>query len=150
MEKQQEEKIETSSGEDEVITFKEFIGKHKDIKEEELHKIVLVCKNCGHKDLLKNFLKERERRRGLISEDYNIQPTPFKPSPSPIPMFPKPNPFNPRWITKGRTSSSKTTKLMTTIITPSNYEDMFYCPKCKSSLVVLCREFIKNNVARLL
>ncbi len=142
-EKVEEENFE----EDEVITFKEFIGKHKDIKEEELHKIVLVCKNCGHKDLLKNFLKEMERRKIVWGgDDRNIQPTPFKPSP-----YPKPMRFEPRWITKPPITASKTTKLMmTTLIAPSNYEDMFFCPKCGSSLVVLCKEFIKNNVARLL
>ena len=139
--------------EDEVITFKEFIGKHKDIKEEELYKIVLVCKNCGHKDLLRNFLKERERRTMVWGgDDENIQPAPFKPSPFPTPIPSKPSPFNPRWIIKGtpRTASKTTKMLMTTIVTQHNYEDMFYCPKCGSSLVVLCREFVKNNVARLL
>ncbi len=146
--KQKEIPTKEEFEEEEVITFQEFAEKHKDIKEEELHRIVLVCKNCGHKDLLKNFLKERERRKGLILEDYDIQPTPFKPTP-----YPKPMRFEPRWTTRGgnnNLTSSKTTKIMTTLISKGNYEDMFYCPKCGSSLVVLCREFIKNNVARLL
>ena len=134
--------------EEEVITFKEFAEKHKNIKEEELHKIVLVCKNCGHKDLLKNFLKERARRIISPWSGNIVKPTPI----SPIR-------FKPRWTDNSITSKqagqlgnpSKTTKMMmTTLITPSNYEDMFYCPKCGSSLVVLCKEFIKNNVARLL
>ena len=136
---EEKEDIEEKS-EEEVISFKEFAEKHKDIKEEELHKIVLVCKNCGHKDLLKNFLKEREKRisisGGLLKEPREAVPiTPAR--------------FKPRWITRG--NPSKTIKMMmVNLISPSNYEDMFYCPKCKSSLVVLCKEFIKNNVARLL
>ena len=131
--------------EEEVITFREFVEKHKDVNEKELFKLVLKCANCGHKDLLKNFLKEREGRRMI---------NPWEDKREPTPSFPKPMRFEPRWTTRGgnnNLTTSKTTKmLMTTIISHSNYEDMFYCPKCGSSLVVLCREFIKNNVARLL
>ncbi len=136
--------------EEEVITFREFVEKHKDVNEKELFKLVLKCANCGHKDLLKNFKKERERARRINPfSDIEVEPNPIEPSP-----FPKPIRFEPRWTTTGgnnNLTTSKTTKmLMATLISPSNYEDMFHCPKCGSSLVVLCKEFIKNNVARLL
>jgi hypothetical protein len=51
---------EIKEEEPEVITLKEFAEQHPNIKEEELFKIVLVCKNCGHKDLLQKFTKKKE------------------------------------------------------------------------------------------
>ena len=148
-----------SKEEEEVITCREFLEKHKDIKEEELQKIVLVCKNCEHKDLLKNFLKDRERANIFGGNDYT--PKPIDPSPSPFPSKP-PYRWNPT-ITGQTLKASKVgtatstanpikkgNKMMMVILENRNYEDMFYCPKCGSSLVVLCKEFLKNNVARLL
>ncbi len=58
--------------EPEVITFEDIINRHKDMEEEEMHKIVLVCKNCGHQDLLKNFIKKEKREIINKTDDWTI------------------------------------------------------------------------------
>ncbi len=148
--------------EEEVITCKEFLEKHQDIKEEKLHKIVLVCKNCGHKDLLKNFLKDKGRMvRDRAIRDWGDVDDDISPRPFPKPLYPKPPPYNPKWGTitcenktkgmkVGTATPVKKNKMMLARLEHGNYEDMFYCPKCGSSLIVLCKEFLKNNVAELL
>ena len=135
-------KEKQEGSEEEVITFKEFVEKHKDIKEEELHKIVLKCANCGHKDLLKNFIRKKEGRWNVTKGDDTF------PSPKPIEPYDDWNKklHKPRWISKQRDTKRK----MMAILENGEYEDMFFCKKCGSSLVVLCKEFIKNNMARLL
>lgn len=131
------EKEKQEGSEEEVITFKEFVENHKDIKEEEIHKIVLVCKNCGHKDLLKNFIRKKDGGVKIMRGDYHQFP----------PKTP-PERFNQRWISRQTKPNGK--KIMMAYLEHREYEDMFFCPKCKSSLVVLCKEFIKNNMTRVL
>ena len=128
--------------EPEVITFKEFYERNKHIEFEELSKFVLVCKNCSHKDLLGNFIKKRKK-----STDWNIADDRLIPNPNPKPNpWKQPSPFKPYRITK--TKNSKKCGFSMVLIEDKRYEDMFYCPKCGSSLVVLCNEFIKNNILR--
>ncbi len=130
--------------EPEVIIAKEFLEQHKDMKEGEVHKFVLVCKNCGHKDLLKNFLKRKSLTRGVDIVPGDFVPTPYKPKPS------KPNPWDRPYYPKYKWNCVKDNKkiMMAIIMRNEEYEDMFFCPKCGSSLVVLCKEFVKNNIAR--
>ena len=131
--------------EPEVITFKEIVERNKNIKKEELFKLVLVCKNCSHKDLLKNFIRKKEKMMNWDGLKDEIKPTPWKPKPTPW----KPDPY---W--KGdpykRYRCSKTTKqnLSCLMLDKEEYEDMFFCPKCKSSLVVLDPDFVKNNILK--
>jgi len=128
--------------EPEIITFKEFFENNKNISFGELCKMVLVCKNCGHKDLLGKFIQEKNpdwKKWGepiLPQED----PLPYKPKPRPNPWNPYPKKY-PRFI-------YKTKRLNMLWIDSKEYEDMFYCRKCGSSLVVLCDEFVKNNMLR--
>lgn len=144
----EKEKKETKVVEEpEVITFKEIIERHKDIKKGELYKLVLVCKNCGHKDLLKNFIRKKEADWSGITD--TISPKPWKPEPKPTP-WKKPIP-DPYW--KGdpykRYECGKTKQNLTCLILDDEeYEDMFFCPKCKSSLIVLDPDFVKNNILR--
>ena len=119
--------------EPEVITFEDIINRHKDMEEEEMHKIVLVCKNCGHQDLLKNFIKKEKREIINKTDDWTI--------PDQVPTYPKPNlPKTPYY------SQNDTTCL----VMIRDYEKMFFCPKCGSSLVCLNPKFVKNNTARAL
>ncbi|KKM67275.1 hypothetical protein LCGC14_1472730 [marine sediment metagenome] len=140
------DKEDKGTEEPEVITFKEFYERNKSIKFEELQKIVLVCKNCSHKDLLGNFIKRRKNEwdvvgRNLIS-DQETDPKPINPYDN---DWKKP-PYKPRFI--GKIRNSKKSGFSMVLIEDKRYEDMFYCPKCGSSLVVLCNEFIKNNILR--
>lgn len=137
--------------EPEVITFKEIVERNKNMKEEEMMKVVLECRNCGHKDLLKNFILEKKNSRNV--QPYpkpNIQPEPYPDNPwKPYPNIPKPwKPYP--YITKYRQNikNLKSNKIMNIMLGNKEYEDMFYCKKCGSSLVVLCKEFIKNNILR--
>lgn len=122
--------------EPEVITFKEFFEKNKSIPFEELCKIVLVCKNCQHKDLLKNFIREVKKGWDIIQPQ---EPSPYKPY-KPIKPYPPYKPYT-KW-------KSYSKNVMSLMVGNKDYEDMFFCPKCGSSLVVLCKEFIKNNILR--
>ncbi len=133
------EKENKEQEEPEVITFKEIAERHKDMKYEEMCKLVLVCKNCGHQDLLKNFIKEKNRwvgKRDPKIDPDEWEPKPYKPPKPYHPKFPRPN----SW-------SDKVTCMM---INNISYEDMFFCPVCKSSLVCLNPKFSKNNIARTL
>ncbi len=149
------EEKEEKKNEGEVISAKEFLDKHKDMDEKELYKVVLVCGNCKHKDLLKNFLK--------MDEPDELPPWTPKPYPNPdIPNpwkprkpYPKPYYGDPRY--KRYTCDNKTSKLnkkqvmnMVTSIPSGEYEELFYCPKCGSSLIHLDSDYIKNNTTRLL
>ena len=121
--------------EPEVITFKEVFERNKNIPFEELCKMVLECKNCGHKDLLKNFIKKKKPDWDIISPKPDQVPYPYKPKPLP-------NPWKRyRWQKNKK-------KLSALWINNTEYEDLFYCPKCGSSLVVLCKDFVKNNILR--
>lgn len=129
--------------EPEVITFKEIVERNKNIPEEELYKFVLVCKNCQHKDLLKNFIKKRQRDWDIAQGE---KPTlPWKPYP-----YPKPSPWKPISPYKRYRMTSKNGKsqVINLVLNGTDYEDMFFCPKCHSSLVVLCEDFVKNNILR--
>ena len=127
--------------EPEVITFKEFVERNKNIPFEELCKMVLECKNCGHKDLLKNFIKERKPDWSVIQPA--IDPSyPYKPKPY------KPKPWHPNINPWKRYRVQNKQKMSSLVIDHKDYEDMFFCPKCGSSLVVLCDEFTKNNLLR--
>ncbi len=135
--------------EPEVITAKEFLEQHKNMKEEEVNKFVLVCKNCNHKDLLKNFLRKKDLTRRVDVVPGDFEPKPYKPNPWNVPYKPKipyKDPY--KRYRCNKTTNSKTAKMMALMINNENYEDMFYCPKCGSSLVVLCKEFVKNNIVR--
>lgn len=141
--------MKNETKEPEVITFKEFSEGHKNMEEEEMHKIVLVCKNCNHKDLLKNFIKKVENKIGMFPETKpKYIPDPWKPSP------PKPHPdIKPYLYKKWRhpikyRTQSNSKKINKLASIEKEYEDMFYCPKCGSSLVVLDKDFIKNNILR--
>ena len=127
--------------EPEVITFKEFVERNKNIPFEELCKMVLECKNCGHKDLLKNFIKERKPDwsdiQPAIDPSYPYKPKPYKPKP----WHPNINPWK-------RYRVQNKQKMSSLVIDHKDYEDLFFCPACKSSLVVLCEEFNKNNLLR--
>ena len=154
-------KEEEAKREPEVITFKELVERNENIKKEELLKLVLVCKNCSHKDLLGNFIKKKKRGWNMIDEndkpigDNSPAPDPnpwkpykpykpYKPHPD-INPWKQPNPYN-KYYTKAKTGMTK--KLSNLLLGEEEYEDMFFCPKCKSSLVVLDPDFVKNNVLR--
>ncbi len=139
--------------EPEVITFKEILERHKDMEEEERHKIVLVCKNCGHQDLLKNFIKKKDKYERLKKpyepKPHNLddwEPNPWNPTPLPYKIPPR------RRRQPYYKCAENDKKVMMTIIMTDNkeYEDMFFCPKCGSSLVCLNPKFVKNNIARAL
>ena len=122
--------------EPEVITAKEFLEQHKNMKEEEVYKFVLVCKNCGHQDLLKNFIKKKSEgfeRMNIPADD------------------PEPPRQWTRWNLgdKMRCTKNKEITMMVTV-NDTEYKDMFFCPKCGSSLVCLNPKFVKNNTARTL
>lgn len=126
--------------EPEVITFKEFVERNPNMKEEDMLKIVLMCKNCNHKDLLKNFI--REVKRAPMIWDGDVNPTkPYNPNP----WKPKPSPWK---IPYKRYTCKNNTNNLVLNGHRIDYEDMFFCPKCGSSLVVLCAEFRKNNILR--
>ncbi len=140
---------ENKEEEPEVITFKEISERHKDIKEEELFKLVLVCKNCGHKDLLGNFIKKKDKWRDLIKPKEPYEPKPYKPNSwKQIPYNPG---IKPRWNGGNKITCSNNKKIMMAMRMDSiDYEDFFFCPKCRSSLIVLCPEFVKNNIIRVM
>jgi len=116
------------------------INRHKDMKEEEMNKIVLICKNCGHQDLLKNFLKKKQQRWEKIRESPNDRvPAPYHP-------YPKPDWGTPRKPYYGDPYKRN----ITCLVMINDYEEMFFCPKCGSSLVCLNPKFVKNNTARTL
>ena len=122
--------------EPEIITFKEILERHKDMKEEELHKLVLVCKNCGHQDLLKNFIKNKSEGFERMNISVN--------DPQPLRQWKRWNPRDKMTCTKNKEIT------MMVIVNNTEYEDMFFCPKCDSSLVCLNPKFVKNNIARTL
>ena len=126
--------------EPEVISFKELMERHPDTKAEELFIIVLVCKNCGYKDLLQKFAKKKEDNWEEIHKP-SLQPRIYPVRPSPYPYR-----FKPRYIQ----SNSGMMKAISNSNMIMEFEELFYCPKCGSSLVVLCKEFIKNNLAKVL
>lgn len=137
---------ENKEEEPEIITFKDILERHKDMNDEDLFKLVLVCKNCGHQDLLKNFLKEEDNSITFSDRDAK----PFKPKPYSQPSW---EPMKYRWRDKRIQPMTKSaTKMMMAMATIGNkrYEDMFFCPKCGSSLVCLNPKFVKNNTARVL
>ncbi len=145
-----EEKNETKQ-EPEVITFKEIVERNKNLKKEELFKLVLVCKNCSHKDLLKNFIRKKERDWNIEGDkpkpNYIPSPSPWNPSPSPdINPWKQPKPYKPYY--KRYKCGTKQKSVSCLMLDREEYEDMFFCPKCKSSLVVLDPDFVRNNILR--
>ena len=141
------EKKKTEKPAGEVVTFKEIAERHKNIKKEELMKFVLICKNCNHKDLLINFIKIKNRFTKVAEPLYS---PPKKPSfPPNGDWFPKP-----KWINKEippyTIQSSNKKKINCLVLDDEEYEDYFFCPVCKSSLVVISSDFTKNNIARVL
>ncbi len=146
---------EEKEGEPEVITAKEFLEQHKDMKEEDVYRFVLVCKNCNHKDLLKNFLKKIIKGYDVSIKDpepppwkkYKPEPSPWKPKPD-RPYYGDPPPLK-RYTMKSQ--NKKDVMCMVNLVNslhPADYEELFFCPKCGSSLVVLCPDYIKNNMTR--
>ena len=142
------EENKEQENEPEVITFEDIVNRHKDMKEKELHKIVLICKNCGHQDLLKNFRKKEEspwkKVRNDPDDDWKL-PEPHKPYPKPYP--------EPDWTPKRPYYSRGKITCLVKIQEEEDgirYEEMFFCPKCGSSLVCLNPKFVKNNTARTL
>lgn len=137
----EEKKENKNEGEEpEVITFKEIVERHKDIKIDELKKLVLICKNCGHKDLLGNFIRKKKKVDRIYLPDDTPKPKPYNPD-----DWGKPDPF--RIPKPPYRFSAKTTnkKIMAIMVDNEEYKDFFYCPKCGSSLIVMDKEFIKNN-----
>lgn len=141
---------------DEIITWKELKERHQEVPLENLHKLILICKNCGHKDLLIKFLKKDEPRRIMPAPDYpeNWKPKPWKgdpPYPSPY-RDPKPKPWKrPYYYTK---TQNKDKIVMITeagmLFNIAISEEYFFCPKCGSSIVALSSEFSKNNLVKVL
>ena len=132
--------------EPEVITFKEFYERNKHIEFEELSKFVLVCKNCSHKDLLGNFIKKRKKSTdwNVVGGNFRPDPKSWKPSRDINPW--KQPPFKRYQIRNGKTTKKQNVNSL--ILNDEEYEDMFYCPKCGSSLIVMDKEFTKNNILR--
>ncbi len=108
--------MEKDETEEEIITLKGLMKGHRNIDEEDLLTLVLECKNCGHRDLLKNFTKQNERT-GMWKINYS------------------------------RDMENKMNCLM---VKNKDYEEFFFCPKCKSSLVSLDKKFMKNNLSKLM
>lgn len=122
---------------EDIVTWKEIQERHKEVPKENLYKLVLVCKNCGHKDLLINFLKKDELR-------YN----------RPARVWPEDNPNIKPWKGvpyKYRSNPGKgmSTKMLH-VLDFASVEEYFFCPKCKSSLVALSSEYSKNNLMKVL
>ncbi len=104
-------------------TYKELRKAHKDIPSEEFNKIILVCGNCGHKDLLVNFLKERENQMsGVLSGQ----------------------------VVADRIRQTNKIMMVDTLDSFNHSKDLFYCPKCKSSLVLLDKDYTKQNMVKLI
>ena len=134
-------------GEPEIVTLKELAERHKDIKKEELFKLVLKCVNCGHRDLLGNFVKKKGGGNLRPLEPY--KPKPYKPEPNPYDNW-KSRPPKPLRPSKWYTQKAKLKNTMMLMIDHEKYEDFFFCKKCGSSLIILDEEFVKNNITRVL
>lgn len=144
---------------EEIIDFEELRERHKNVEFEELCKLVLVCKNCGHKDLLIKFLKEKENRKNYREKDKEDRESyPWNPKPHPSPWNPsrKDNYYSKcnemKDVKKNIICAISLGKMsiITSSIGNDKYEKYFYCPKCGSSLVVLDKEFTKNNIGRVM
>jgi hypothetical protein len=143
---------EIKKTEDEIITFEELKNKHPNVSMENLSKMVLICKNCGHKDLLINFLKKIENPIFSGMTPYNPQrrnPSPYK----------TPDRFGSPYFKKYTAKAGKgmgiaivdeVSKIYTYNVMKEGFEEYFHCPKCKSSLITLSSEYAKNNIVRVL
>ena len=147
------------------------------LSKDKLEKIALVCLNCGHKDLLVNFA-DKKKSYDVVAGfgEGSLMSPPRKPTPPyhPKPMrIGDPFKFPPKRFYSGATGTAKPLKLtggkvvlktigqvrkgMSNISNMvvakldedfGNYEEYFKCPKCKSALVCLDDEFVKNNLLR--
>lgn len=133
--------------EEELTSFKEVMEKHPNIPQGDLFRMVLVCKNCNHKDLLVKFIKKKEMdwaRKHPLEKPYPDYP---KPNPWKQPKPYQPKPYY-KWINK--TQPKDKIMMMALFLNHEEYEEFFYCPKCGSSLVALSSEFSKENIAKVL
>jgi len=139
---------------EDIVTWKEIQERHPAIPKENLHKLVLVCKNCGRKDLLVKFLKKREapfrRAEPVIDWEKMKLKEPYKK------WYPKKN-----YYSKSKNLGFKPNKTLIADETDKLFkfsmnldfaspEEYFFCPNCGSSLVCLSSEFSKNNLVRIL
>lgn len=104
---------------------------------EDMLKLVLVCGNCDHHDLLVNFRDEVKHKP--------IEREPFKPWPDPNPVYPKPWRITYKAIGQVSKSSIRTPKLMSSqgqnikwnmdLGYGKQFKRFFKCPNCGSSFV---------------
>ena len=156
----EEEQAPKEKVQEDITSFQEIKEKHPDVSDDNLFRLVLVCKNCGHKDLLINFLQklgdDKDWDRIRTPRPY---PVPSRPYPNPY-NPPKPNnPYNPkkplnwpnkRYISYKKGNQNQTTQSIYMSVVDSKYKEFFFCPKCGSSLVALSSEYAKNNIVRML
>ena len=149
---------------DDVVNFREIWDVYdkvaedkKDIKEIkkldiEMRSLIVVCKNCGHKDvvdgmMIKNKTNEAKSPMNPWNNYYDdlIQRKKHYPKNYPY-VYPK-------------TVGGTTVKLMnmpmkfmqsrtTALVHIDNYEDFFKCPKCGSRAIALSDEARKRILAR--
>jgi len=142
---------EIKKTEDEIITFEELKNKHPNVSMENLSKMVLICKNCGHKDLLINFLKNIENPIFNAIDPYEKPYREFKPRhyrTSPPVRYWSNSKENNKWVMNSLTMT-KASKTFLNVM-KERFEEYFFCPKCQSSLVALSSEHAKNNIMRVL
>ncbi len=156
--------------EPEIINLKD-LAESSGLSKDKLEKIALVCLNCGHKDLLVNFVKKNKPYDVVAGFDEGSLITPRR---KPMKIG-DPFKFPPKRFYSGATGTAKPLKLTGGKVVLKTtgqvrkgmsyagkkisnmvmfgdvwdgYEDYFKCPVCKSALVCLDEEFVKNNLLR--
>lgn len=130
--------------EERIIILKELMERveKKELKIEDILTLALKCVNCRHRDLLKNFLAKRGEEK---SKTYPYPYQPYQPPPKPY----QPTPYK-KWYCENKKKQYTKNKIINLMIQAEIYLDDLFCPKCKSRLIVLDKEFIKNNVLKML
>ncbi len=112
-------------------SYKELRERHRNVKLEDFSQLILVCGNCGHKDLLANFTKKRESR-GWETDMGGSWSLTNKPP------------------TSNLTKEQKASGRFINAILTGDKKDLFFCPKCNSSLVSLDKDYTKQNMMKVL
>lgn len=113
MTEEQKEEKEEEKIEPEITTLKELV-KSSGLSKDKLEKIALVCMNCGHKDLLVNFVEKKPYKARMgESNEGNVDLFPPKRKPKPH-HYPRPMRIGDPVLPKPPFYSKATTKAITT------------------------------------